>query len=459
MVLTDRQRSELHSGIYEYLISQTGASFKRAADALAQADPTIKGIVVGSPTRSQSKTIEIDPSASSSKVPILERKWTAIAKLQLKVLELEKQLESRENRKVLSSAVVTTTTSSLIETAGISTEKRFLPRSPATHSLQGHSAVVTCVILHPIYTHVVSGGEDSMIKVNILEINSRYLVPTISFASTAIISKLILVKFQIWDHESGEYMKTLKGHTRTVHALAFTSTGSHLASASADLTIKVWDYTSQTCIRTLRGHEHVVSAIRFLSTWNRETERPSNGLIRGETNVSSSGLDINTTGSSFLISSSRDCTVKFWALESWYCEHTVSDHSDWVRCLTTRYDGGVLATAGSDKNIFIYSITLDAIRKTKRVATLQGHEHVIESLSFIGLSGNMKHHIDASMNLLVSGGRDKSVRLWDINSEVCLGIFTHHENWVRTVLFHPSGDYIISAGDDRTIRVLDLKVR
>jgi len=32
-----------------------------------------------------------------------------------------------------------------------------------------------------------------------------------------------------------------------------------------------------------------------------------------------------------------------------------------------------------------------------------------------------------------------------------------HDNWVRGLLFHPSGKYIISVADDKTIRVWDVK--
>lgn len=35
--------------------------------------------------------------------------------------------------------------------------------------------------------------------------------------------------------------------------------------------------------------------------------------------------------------------------------------------------------------------------------------------------------------------------------------FTAHENWVRCVLFHPSGKLILSCSDDKSIRVLDIK--
>lgn len=34
--------------------------------------------------------------------------------------------------------------------------------------------------------------------------------------------------------------------------------------------------------------------------------------------------------------------------------------------------------------------------------------------------------------------------------------FADHENWVRCVRVHPSGAYILSCSDDRTIRILDV---
>ena len=97
---------------------------------------------------------------------------------------------------------------------------------------------------------------------------------------------------------------------------------------------------------------------------------------------------------------------------------------------------------------------------------LRGHEHVIESLSFVveqsfskDRAGSTSKHKETVRDYLASGGRDRTVRLWSISTASCLAVFSAHENWVKAVVIHPSGNYIISGGDDRTIRVFDIKAQ
>jgi len=305
---------------------------------------------------------------------------------------------------------------------GTGVERRMLPRQPCTHAMAGHAGTISCVAIHPTFTVAVSGSEDGTIKV--------------------------------WDHESGEYIKTLKGHTNTVRSVAFTPTGTHLASASSDLTIKLWDFNTYTCVRTLRGHDHTISMVCFIPT-----PLALNGSsIDNNRDTTATSIDSYTAGTAFLVSASRDKTIKFWDVETGFVEHTISDGNDWVRCIAVREsDGELLASAGNEQTISIYNTT----GERNKIATLVGHEHVIECLAFVTTPtpAEKKGRTPSKEvnDYLASGGRDRSVRLWNVRTSECLNVFKYHENWVRSVVLHPSGKYIISAGDDRTIRVMDIK--
>lgn len=481
MVLTDRQRADLHSGIYEYLKHQKGEAFQEAAAAFAKADPVAaasstnnSGTMMGSSNGGMGGGGGTGGVTVSTITPLLEKKWTAIPRLQKKVLELERQ--AAHNSKIhahrstlgLGGAIVAGSHSASGGDGpggGAGGGRRMLPRLPASNTLRGHSMGVTCVCVHPVYTMVVSGSEDGTIK--------------------------------IWDHESGEYVRTLKGHTNTVHDVCFTPSGTHMASCSADLSIKLWDFSLQyTCLRTLRGHDHTISSIRFLPLMNTGNLRSSENSSSSTDNVTNAALNTVIAQSKQLLSASRDQTVKVWDIETGFCDSTITDHSDWVRCLAaqasapTGTDGKERprwASAGNDQVIRVYQ---QDGNNSIPVATLRGHEHVIEALAFLcepSVGGGKSFHslhnnsngsstpikntngisstsststtTTSPRDYLASGSRDRVVRLWSLVDGSCLSVFSAHENWVRAVLIHPTGQYIISAADDKSIRVFDIKAQ
>ena len=86
---------------------------------------------------------------------------------------------------------------------------------------------------------------------------------------------------------------------------------------------------------------------------------------------------------------------------------------------------------------------------------------------------------------LLSGSRDKTIKMWDVSIGMCLmtlvrtiwsfllcaHIVVHgwqlfscvfvsqvgHDNWVRGILFHPGGKFIVTCADDKTLRIWDYK--
>mmetsp|Transcript_60328 Transcript_60328/g.71711 ORF Transcript_60328/g.71711 Transcript_60328/m.71711 type:complete len:264 (-) Transcript_60328:73-864(-) len=213
--------------------------------------------------------------------------------------------------------------------------------------------------------------------------------------------------------------------------------------------IAIVPFKKISCVHMLRRHDHSISTVLFLPPLLFSSTVPlpsSDGADDVGTPSSIGGITASVT----LASCSRDKTVKFWDLESGFCVSTTNYHSDWVRCVACRPDGSLIATSGNDSLIVLYN------RDYKNVGELRGCEHVVESVAFLTSQGG-QGRIPGAERYLVSGGRDRCVRLWNTMSKECLSVFSYHENWVRSVLIHPSANFIISAGDDRSIRVIDIK--
>ena len=86
----------------------------------------------------------------------------------------------------------------------------------------------------------------------------------------------------------------------------------------------------------------------------------------------------------------------------------------------------------------------------KRLAVLEGHTGIIWSVAF----HPTKPHI------LASGSEDKTVRLWDIHThKLVLPPLTGHKETVSSVAFDKTGEHIISASKDRTIKVWNIASR
>lgn len=186
------------------------------------------------------------------------------------------------------------------------------------------------------------------------------------------------------------------------------------------------------CINTLQGHDHTVSSIRFLP------------------------------GDDYVVSASRDKTIRIFELATGYCTKTLSGHNDWVRCVQPSSDGRLLASCGNDQTGRIWD---RATGETK--LELRGHEHVVECLAFAPLASYPAIRELAGIKpakpdnttpglYVATGGRDKVIKIWDTGNGQCLRTLVGHDNWIRGLVWSPNGKHIVSCSDDKTMRVWDL---
>jgi len=431
MMLSQRHKDELNRAIADYLYTN---NFKESYECFVRE------------TSLPPDTVSADKKNSGA----LEKKWTSVVRLQKKITDLEAQLE---NSKHHSDGPLTDPNN----------QKRsptdWIPRPPEKFHLQGHRATVTRCIFHPVYSVIASCSEDATIK--------------------------------LWDYESGNFERTLKGHTDVVQDIAFDSqTGKLLCSCSADMSIRLWDVQETfTCIKTLQGHDHNVSSITF------------------------------TPSGDHVVSCSRDRTIKIWEVATGYCIRTLLGHRDWVRQLRIYFDGSLMASCSNDQSVFVWQLSTSLLSANNNIECkhfeLRGHEHVVECLAWApdsasqhileaaGLSSNstskllngaisqtnslsnnsnstpsitdsliakQKQLIQQQQNVnqqqqrtsgpyLCSGSRDKTIKLWDATTLQCLFTLNGHNNWVRGLIFHPGGRFLLSVSDDKTLRVWELKTR
>ncbi|CAB3403670.1 unnamed protein product [Caenorhabditis bovis] len=314
---------------------------------------------------------------------VLEKKWSTVLRLQKKVNDLEAKLQ--EMQKEINHGAPTRDKRQASE---------WIPRPPEVQKLIGHRLPITRVIFHPLWTVMASSSEDATIKV--------------------------------WDYESGQLERTLKGHTDSVNDIAFDAAGKNLVSCSSDLSIKLWDFgQSYDCLKSLKGHEHTVSSVAFLPTGD------------------------------FVLSASRDHTIKQWDISTGYCVFTFRGHNDWVRMIRISHDGLLFASASNDQTVTVWAF---ATKSAKLV--LRDHEHAVECVEWAPESayatitgqqpeGNTTH-------ILFSGSRDKSIKAWNTNTGDVIFTLNAHDNWVRGLAFHPMGQFLVSVADDKTMRVWEL---
>ena len=107
-----------------------------------------------------------------------------------------------------------------------------LPRAPEKYSLTGHRNAVNSVRFHPTFSLLASASEDATVKISPLLFHGYILLYSINSrrkVCAALIPNYIpLTSIWIWDYESGEFERTLRGHTNAVQDLDFDKTGNLL---------------------------------------------------------------------------------------------------------------------------------------------------------------------------------------------------------------------------------------
>ncbi|WP_436535718.1 tetratricopeptide repeat protein [Actinoplanes sp. HUAS TT8] len=297
---------------------------------------------------------------------------------------------------------------------------------------------------------------------------------------------------RVWDLPTGRCLARLDGHTTHVHAIRLSDDGrTAVTSGSYDPVIRVWDLDAGQCRHRLGGH---VTEAR--------------------------GLDISADGRYALSGGGTDHTVRLWDLESGRCLRTFASDYDETAALSADARVAAAGGMSGQVRIWDvaaptgYTAPAQPCRPrsfaearalaTTASVTLDGAEQAIAEQRFgtahdllVQLRTDRHHdrtprlvrawqrlsarvdrvgvedvlvartlggHTDRVESICatpdsrsaVSGGRDGTLRVWDLESGECLRILTGHTGSVLSVAAGGDGRTVVSAGRDKTVRVWDL---
>jgi ribosome assembly protein 4 len=293
---------------------------------------------------------------------------------------------------------------------------------------------------------------------------------------------------------------TNAGHTDAVIATSFSPDGRFLASGSGDCTVRFWDVDTETPHFTCKGHKHWILFI----AWAPDGKKLASACKRGEiclwNPVNGEQLGHSLVGhkqwitwltwhplhldpeSHYLVSSSKDCTVRIWDTHLYQCMKVLSGHTHSVTCVKSGGEG-LLYTSSQDRTIKVWRATDGALCRT-----LQGHGHWVntlalstdyvirtgaydmsdketrlkgvQSLSVEDLKRNSLQRYQTIMSnnkeLLVSGSDDFTLFLWEpTDNKKSLARMTGHQQLINDVRFSPDMRLIASASFDKSVKLWD----
>ncbi|KAI0088184.1 WD40 repeat-like protein [Irpex rosettiformis] len=242
------------------------------------------------------------------------------------------------------------------------------------------------------------------------------------------------------------------GHTKTVRGIAWSPSGQTLATASFDANIGIWQQEEDEdgeaennvngggeweCVSLLEGHETECKSVAYSSTgtllascsrdktvWIWEVHPDADFECMGV--LMEHSQDVKCVAwhptEEILASASYDDTIKLYQddpSDDWFCATTLTGHTSTVWSIAWEpKEGGYLASSSDDRTIRIWRrLPGKGDISFECAAVIEGHERSVYSISWAPAPEKeaVKDAGGKNLGWLASTGGDGTVLIWQIN--------------------------------------------
>ncbi|GAO19128.1 uncharacterized protein UV8b_02039 [Ustilaginoidea virens] len=236
-------------------------------------------------------------------------------------------------------------------------------------------------------------------------------------------------ELQLFDVASASLLDNIQAHEGAIWSLGIHPDGRSVVSGSADKTAKFWDF--KIIQEEILGTKRTSPKLKLVQS----------RLLK----VSDDILSLKFSPDAKLLAVSLlDNTVKVFFVDSLKLYLNLYGHKLPVLSMDISYDSKLIVTSSADKNIRVWGLDFGDCHKA-----LFGHQDSIVQVAFV------PHNSDGNGHHFFSSSKDRTIRYWDGDKFEQIQRLDGHHGEIWTIAISHRGDFLVSAGHDKSVRVWD----
>jgi WD40 repeat protein/uncharacterized caspase-like protein len=236
----------------------------------------------------------------------------------------------------------------------------------------------------------------------------------------------------LWDVTKGKVLRSLKAFPGQkldwsfynrfgFNSLAFNPSGNSVATGASDGKIRIWEVKSGQLVRAIDAGPAAIVSTKFNGA-SSVIYSPDGKIIAA---VSERGSLQNAIG--------------LWNAENGELIRYLEGQSGPILSVAIGSDGKILATAGSDRDIYLWDLLGGRLK-----GRLRGHTKAVRAVAFSP---------DGKQIATADEHTDARIRIWDAERQKLVGTLQGHSDIVSSLAYSPDGRNLVSVGRDKTVRL------